>query len=231
MSGSKEGHDTENQKATCASSRLSARAAAWVALFVFSVATTACSSSSKPEPVVPIKAMSAVFYDKPDQLPKIPVHTRGATPPAPVVVAAAPTPVAPPAPPARPAPPKPTWTPPPTPKPSVRTYTYTRSYTPPEVSMPRDEVQSYARSLVGSSYEFACLAHIVERESGWNPQAINESGAYGVPQALPGAKMSSAGSDWRTNPKTQLRWMVSYLRSRYGSACNAWGFWQSHGWY
>lgn len=97
--------------------------------------------------------------------------------------------------------------------------------------MPKGSIQTFARSLVTDNSQFTCLAHIIDRESGWNTYAQNPSGAYGIPQALPGAKMSSAGSDWRTNPKTQLRWMMSYISSRYGTPCNAWGFWQGHSWY
>lgn len=79
-----------------------------------------------------------------------------------------------------------------------------------------------------------CLAAIVDRENTtWNPTAYNRqgSGAYGLPQALPGSKMASAGADWRTNPRTQLKWMLSYVNARYGSACAAWEFWKRNRWY
>ena len=77
-----------------------------------------------------------------------------------------------------------------------------------------------------------CLAAIIDRESNWNHQAVNSrSGAYGLPQALPAHKMASAGPDWRTNPWTQLRWMRSYTRQRYGGSCSAWRFWQRNHWY
>lgn len=80
--------------------------------------------------------------------------------------------------------------------------------------------------------EIAAANWIVSRESGWNPKATNSgSGAYGLPQSLPGSKMASAGSDWRTNPLTQLKWMKSYIRERYGTANAAKAFWQSHNWY
>lgn len=101
----------------------------------------------------------------------------------------------------------------------------------PDVRIPKSAVQQYARALIGSDAEFACMAHIIDHESGWDPHAGNADGSYGVPQALPGDKMSSAGADWRDNPLTQVRWMVGYLHNRYGSACNAWGFWQNHSWY
>lgn len=87
-----------------------------------------------------------------------------------------------------------------------------------------------AQSIFGS--QFSCAASLISHESGWNVHATNpSSGAYGLPQALPGSKMSSAGSDWQSNPYTQLRWMKSYVDSRYGGACSAWSFWQSHHWY
>lgn len=80
--------------------------------------------------------------------------------------------------------------------------------------------------------EYSAINWIVNRESGWNYRAVNSSsGAYGLPQSLPGSKMASAGSDWRTNPVTQLRWMRGYVKSRYGGANGALSFWKSHNWY
>ena len=79
-----------------------------------------------------------------------------------------------------------------------------------------------------------CVAWIVDRETGgtWSTSATNpSSGAYGLPQAYPAHKMASAGPDWRTNPWTQLRWLVSYVNDRYGGACNAVAFWRQHHWY
>lgn len=79
-----------------------------------------------------------------------------------------------------------------------------------------------------------CLASIIDRENpSWDPTVYNRagSGAYGLPQALPGHKMASAGRDWRTNPVTQIRWMIRYVNERYGGACNAWAFWQRNHWY
>lgn len=91
--------------------------------------------------------------------------------------------------------------------------------------------RSYARARL-SSAQYQCLSSVVTRESGWNPRATNpSSGAYGLFQALPASKMASAGSDWRTNPLTQMRWGLSYMESRYGSPCGAWNFWQKNGWY
>ncbi|BFO21081.1 hypothetical protein SHKM778_74690 [Streptomyces sp. KM77-8] len=57
------------------------------------------------------------------------------------------------------------------------------------------------------------------------------SGAYGLVQALPASKMASAGSDWKTNPATQIKWGLDYMKDRYGSACDAWSFWQANNWY
>ncbi len=69
-------------------------------------------------------------------------------------------------------------------------------------------------------------------ESGWNVTASNpSSGAYGIPQALPGSKMASAGADWQTNGATQIRWGLGYIKSVYGSPCAAWGHEQADGWY
>lgn len=91
-------------------------------------------------------------------------------------------------------------------------------------------VQSLAMKIFGSGY--SCAANIITRESGWDITATNpSSGAYGLPQSLPGSKMAAAGSDWRTNPATQLQWMLSYVDSAYGGACNAWAFWQGHSYY
>ena len=93
------------------------------------------------------------------------------------------------------------------------------------------EVQSMARQIVGGG-QFQCFSNIVDRESGWDYTATNpSSGAYGLMQALPGSKMSSAGADWRTNPATQIKWGLNYMNDRYGSPCGAWEFWQANNWY
>ncbi|MFD6444157.1 ubiquitin-like domain-containing protein [Promicromonospora sp. NPDC060204] len=87
-----------------------------------------------------------------------------------------------------------------------------------------------ARGWTGS--EWTCLESLWERESGWNYQAANpSSGAFGIPQALPGSKMASAGSDWATNPATQIKWGLGYIADRYGTPCGAWGHSESVGWY
>jgi len=79
--------------------------------------------------------------------------------------------------------------------------------------------------------QFPCLNDIWMRESGWRVNAYNASGAYGIPQALPGSKMATAGADWQTNPATQITWGLGYIKGRYGSPCGAWSFWQANGWY
>lgn len=96
----------------------------------------------------------------------------------------------------------------------------------------RSELIAWARTLLSPS-EFLCLHEIVQREGTWNgvTRVNSSSGAYGIPQALPGSKMSWAGEDWRTNPRTQIRWMIHYVNSRYGSPCDAWVYWQQWHWY
>jgi hypothetical protein len=75
------------------------------------------------------------------------------------------------------------------------------------------------------------LVLLWNRESGWSKTAYNSSGAYGIPQALPGRKMSSAGPNWRYNAHTQIRWGMRYIKHRYGTPSNAWAHSQSTGWY
>lgn len=95
--------------------------------------------------------------------------------------------------------------------------------------------KAIARTMVAGKgwgrAHYACLERLWARESGWNHRAGNGSGAYGIPQALPGHKMASAGRDWRTNPRTQIKWGLSYIKQRYGSPCAAWSHFQSRGWY
>lgn len=80
--------------------------------------------------------------------------------------------------------------------------------------------------------QMGCLVSLWNRESGWRVGATNpSSGAYGIPQSLPAGKMASAGADWRTNPATQIRWGLGYIKSSYGSPCGAWGHSQATGWY
>ncbi len=82
------------------------------------------------------------------------------------------------------------------------------------------------------SAEYDCLVALWNKESHWNVYAHNKSsGAYGIPQAMPGSKMASVGSDWATNPKTQITWGLSYIQGRYGTPCGAWNASQAKGWY
>ncbi|MFD5215668.1 phospholipase [Microbacterium sp. NPDC058345] len=94
-----------------------------------------------------------------------------------------------------------------------------------------------ARDMAASRYgwgdgEFSCLSSLWQKESSWNYQAYNaSSGATGIPQALPGSKMATAGSDWRTNAATQISWGLDYIARAYGSPCSAWGHSQAVNWY
>jgi hypothetical protein len=101
--------------------------------------------------------------------------------------------------------------------------------------MSNGDPKSIASALLGdygwSGSQFGCLVSLWNRESGWRVTAANPSGAYGIPQALPGSKMSSAGPDWRTDAETQIKWGLGYIQDRYGSPCGAWGHSQAHGWY
>ncbi|MCG2798862.1 MAG: ubiquitin-like domain-containing protein [Cellulomonas sp.] len=96
--------------------------------------------------------------------------------------------------------------------------------------------QAVAQSMMAShgwdDAEFACLVALWNRESGWRVNAENKSsGAYGIPQALPGSKMASAGADWQTNAATQITWGLGYISGRYGTPCSAYQHLQSSGWY
>jgi len=99
------------------------------------------------------------------------------------------------------------------------------------------EAQAIARQLMAAQYgwgddQFGCLVALWGKESGWNVYASNSSsGAYGIPQALPGSKMATAGDDWQTNPATQITWGLGYIAGRYGTPCGAWDHSESSGWY
>ena len=99
-----------------------------------------------------------------------------------------------------------------------------------------EDPRSLARPIVAAQgwgdSEYQCLILLWNRESQWNPYAENAySGAYGIPQALPGSKMASAGADWRTNPITQINWGIGYIKGRYGTPCSAWAHSNAVGWY
>jgi hypothetical protein len=92
------------------------------------------------------------------------------------------------------------------------------------------KIMAAERGWTGS--QWTCLNSLWIRESNWRWNADNPtSSAYGIPQALPGSKMASAGSDWATNPVTQIEWGLDYIADRYGSPCNAWAHSESVGWY
>lgn len=82
-----------------------------------------------------------------------------------------------------------------------------------------------------ASSQFSCLDALWGRESGWRVNAANPSGAYGIPQALPGSKMSSAGPNWSTSATTQIKWGLGYIEARYGTPCGAWAHSEAQGWY
>ena len=97
---------------------------------------------------------------------------------------------------------------------------------------PRDIAESMLSDYGWDSSEMSCLDQLWVSESNWDVNATNPtSGAYGIPQALPAGKMASAGSDWRTNPETQIEWGLDYIESSYGTPCSAWEFKQANEWY
>ncbi|ANS78696.1 Secreted protein [Serinicoccus hydrothermalis] len=98
------------------------------------------------------------------------------------------------------------------------------------------DARGIAQSMLGSygwgMDQWSCLDSLWQKESGWNHTAMNaSSGAYGIPQSLPGSKMASAGADWQTNPATQIEWGLGYISGRYGSPCAAWAHSQAVNWY
>lgn len=101
----------------------------------------------------------------------------------------------------------------------------------------KTEYQAYAKDLCLNSYgwtenDFNCLVKLVNKESNWNPNAVNKSsGATGLFQALPASKMASEGSDYMTNYKTQIKWGLKYIKNRYGNPASAWSHSQKKGWY
>jgi hypothetical protein len=97
--------------------------------------------------------------------------------------------------------------------------------------------KSYAELWIKQKYgwgdkQFSCLETLWFKESNWNHKATNStSGAYGIPQSLPGNKMASFGSDWRTNPATQMKWGANYIQDRYDTPCGALDYFYAHNWY
>jgi hypothetical protein len=97
---------------------------------------------------------------------------------------------------------------------------------------PRTIARAMLSQFGFGSDQFSCLDSLYMSESGWNIHADNpSSSAYGIPQALPGSKMASAGSDWENNAATQIRWGLGYIKGSYGTPCGAWSFKQGHNWY
>lgn len=95
------------------------------------------------------------------------------------------------------------------------------------------EVRQWLKKPAQNTWrQWRCLDRLWLNESHWRVRATNPtSGAYGIPQALPGRKMRSAGSDWRTSAMTQVKWGRRYIRARYGKPCRALAFQQRYGWY
>lgn len=120
----------------------------------------------------------------------------------------------------------------PAPAPDITTIAPPRAPVRPSGAPTVAETKAWALDRLGQT-QYACLVEIVSHEDGtWDPYRTNaSSGAYGIPQALPGSKMATAGDDWRWNRITQVRWMLGYLAARYGSPCDGWAFWQAHRWY
>ena len=105
--------------------------------------------------------------------------------------------------------------------------------TAPRKLTPREMAKQLVLSHQGwTEAQFNCLDMLWNRESGWDPHNENGgSGAYGIPQSLPGRKMAQFGSDWRDNPMTQIRWGLWYIADRYSTPCGAWAHSQRYNFY
>lgn len=125
----------------------------------------------------------------------------------------------------------------PVPVPVVVAVEKKRSVTAPSAAVPDPgSAQAYAYDAVAArgwgEDQYNCLVSLWQKESGWRVNAENSSsGAYGIPQALPGSKMATAGDDWATNAGTQIEWGLGYITARYGTPCGAWAKSQASGWY
>jgi hypothetical protein len=110
-----------------------------------------------------------------------------------------------------------------------------KTATEPAASVASGSPQQIAEAMLGSfgwsSSQFSCLDPLWGQESGWSVTAANPDGAYGIPQALPGSKMASAGPDWQSDAATQIRWGLEYIQATYGSPCAAWDHELATGWY
>ena len=106
-----------------------------------------------------------------------------------------------------------------------------------ELARDPDGAREVAKSLMEENYgwgdkQYACLDDLWIKESHWNYRASNKrTGAHGIPQALPATKMDSAGTDWRTNPVTQISWGLRYIDVRYDTPCKAWAKFKRSNWY
>ncbi|MEO6703465.1 MAG: ubiquitin-like domain-containing protein [Jatrophihabitantaceae bacterium] len=102
-------------------------------------------------------------------------------------------------------------------------------------AIPAGAAQQIAAGMVAArgwgNDQFSCLVSLWNKESGWRTDAQNPSGAYGIPQALPGSKMASAGADWQTSAATQITWGLQYISAVYGTPCAAWAHSQATNWY
>ena len=100
-----------------------------------------------------------------------------------------------------------------------------------------DGAREIAKNLTTNTYQwsdaqFACLDQLWTKESHWNYKARNKSsGAHGIAQALPATKMEVVGTDWRTNPVTQITWGLKYISERYETPCKAWSKFKRSRWY
>jgi uncharacterized protein YabE (DUF348 family) len=119
----------------------------------------------------------------------------------------------------------------------VGTKRVVQTYNAPSYSAPASSgsAQQIAAGMVSArgwgGDQFSCLVSLWNKESGWRTNAYNPSGAYGIPQALPGSKMASAGGDWQTSASTQIAWGLGYIASVYGTPCSAWAHSQATNWY
>jgi hypothetical protein len=131
-----------------------------------------------------------------------------------------------------PAPPAPAPAPKPKPKVVAKPAPKPRVAAPAPVSVPAGDVRAIGQRLAAQrgwgADQFACLNALWNRESGWRVTASNSSGAYGIPQALPGSKM---GAGWQSDPVVQITWGLNYIAGRYGTPCGAWAHSQATGWY
>jgi hypothetical protein len=113
----------------------------------------------------------------------------------------------------------------------ARKYFVTSAPTP-EAGSPKAYALSFIETYGWGPEEYSCLVNLWTRESQWRTLAANpSSGAYGIPQALPGSKMAVEGPDWMTNHETQIRWGVKYIAARYETPCGAWAHSEEHNWY